>query len=127
MRPEIFPGVLRIRCVRQFKLARPEKNLLRPTKGHGGESELTASERDAINSYSFGAEEIVQISPFRLRAFPWRAASGFCKNRRRMELMRLRWTAIAVLLALTIVLGSCGSSSSTPPPTPVITGLVLSR
>jgi hypothetical protein len=40
-----------------------------------------------------------------------------------MELMRLRWTAVAALLALTIVLGSCGSSSTSPPPTPVITGL----
>jgi trimeric autotransporter adhesin len=37
--------------------------------------------------------------------------------------MRLRWTAIAALLALTVVLGSCGSSSTQPPPTPVITGL----
>jgi WD40-like Beta Propeller Repeat len=37
--------------------------------------------------------------------------------------MRLRWTAIAALLALTIVAGGCGSSSTQPPPTPVITGL----
>jgi trimeric autotransporter adhesin len=37
--------------------------------------------------------------------------------------MRLRWTAIATLLALSIVLGSCSSSSTQPPPTPVITGL----
>ena len=37
--------------------------------------------------------------------------------------MRLRWTAIAALVALTILLGSCGSSSTQPPPTPVITGL----
>jgi Tol biopolymer transport system component len=39
-----------------------------------------------------------------------------------MELMRLRWTAMATLLALTIVVGGCGSSSQ-PTPTPVITGL----
>ena len=36
--------------------------------------------------------------------------------------MRLRWTAMATLLALTIVVGGCGSSSQ-PTPTPVITGL----
>jgi hypothetical protein len=36
--------------------------------------------------------------------------------------MRLRWTALAALLALTIILGNCGSSTQ-PPPTPVITGL----
>jgi trimeric autotransporter adhesin len=40
-----------------------------------------------------------------------------------MELMRLRWTAIAALLALIIVLGSCTSTSTQLPPTPVITGL----
>jgi trimeric autotransporter adhesin len=40
-----------------------------------------------------------------------------------MELMRLPWTVIAALLALTIVLGGCGSSTTQPPPTPVITGL----
>jgi Tol biopolymer transport system component len=39
-----------------------------------------------------------------------------------MELMRLRWTVVAKLLALTIVLAGCGSSSQ-PTPTPVITGL----
>jgi len=37
--------------------------------------------------------------------------------------MRLRWTAVAGLLALSIVLASCGSSSTQPPPTPVISGL----
>ena len=37
--------------------------------------------------------------------------------------MRLRCTAVAALLALSIVLGSCGSGSTQPPPTPVITGL----
>jgi Tol biopolymer transport system component len=37
--------------------------------------------------------------------------------------MRLRWTAFGALLAVIIMLGSCGSSSTTPPPTPVITGL----
>ena len=36
--------------------------------------------------------------------------------------MRLRWTVVAALLAVTIVIGSCGSSSQ-PNPTPVITGL----
>jgi hypothetical protein len=41
----------------------------RPTKEYGGESELTASERDAINSDSFGADKIAQVSPFRLQAF----------------------------------------------------------
>jgi trimeric autotransporter adhesin len=41
-----------------------------------------------------------------------------------MELIRLRWTALAALLAITTtMLGSCGSSTTTPPPTPVITGL----
>ena len=36
--------------------------------------------------------------------------------------MRLRWTAIAALLAIATVLGSCGSSSTAPFPTPLITG-----
>ncbi|MGD0402274.1 MAG: IPT/TIG domain-containing protein [Candidatus Acidiferrales bacterium] len=37
--------------------------------------------------------------------------------------MRLKWTAMAALLALTFVLGSCTSTSTQLPPTPVITGL----
>jgi trimeric autotransporter adhesin len=36
--------------------------------------------------------------------------------------MRLRWTAIAALLTIATVLGSCGSSSTQPFPTPLITG-----
>ncbi len=38
--------------------------------------------------------------------------------------MRLRWTALLALLMGTVLLGSCSSTStSQPPPTPVITGL----
>ena len=37
--------------------------------------------------------------------------------------MHLRWTAFAAILAVTIALGSCTSTSTSPPPTPVITGL----
>ena len=37
--------------------------------------------------------------------------------------MHLRWTAFAAILAVTIALGSCTSTSTSPPPTPIITGL----
>src|ERR1700735_2962650 len=67
---------------------------------------------------------MVQGSPLRLQAaLLWRAAPGSRKSHRRMELIRLRWTALAALLAITTMLGSCGNNLSRPPPTPVITGL----
>ncbi len=37
--------------------------------------------------------------------------------------MHLRWTAFAAIFAVTIALGSCTSTTTSPPPTPVITGL----
>jgi len=37
--------------------------------------------------------------------------------------MHLRWTAFSAILAVTIALGSCTSTTTSPPPTPVITGL----
>jgi hypothetical protein len=37
--------------------------------------------------------------------------------------MHLRWTAFSAILAVTIALGSCTSTTTSPPPTPTITGL----
>jgi hypothetical protein len=59
MRPEVILAFSKFDTSERLTQTGLKRGSQRPTKVCGGESELTASERDAINSDSFRAKEIV--------------------------------------------------------------------